>query len=185
MENIEIEIKLSITKKQFLDIKKRLVDEDANCSVEEQKDIYFSPKSINFFKKGDECLRIRIENSKNSLNYKRIFFGENELDTHIKEYATGIEDTFQMIQILKYLNIQEILTVHKVRYKYLYGNQFEISLDEVTDLGCFVEIEVIENTNVQQSNRALIEIVNRLGLDINQKNTVGYSNMMYEKIIGR
>ena len=183
MENLEIEIKLSITGEQFVILKEKFESENLICSIKEQKDIYFSHSDGNY--KTDENLRIRVEQSKKSLNYKKIFFSENELDTHIKEYGTEIGDVAQMIQILKSLNICEVLTIHKFRYKYFYKNRFEISLDQVTGLGCFIEIEAIDSESIQHSNQSLIDILKELNLDTNQRNTNGYANLMYERIMDK
>lgn len=51
---------------------------------------------------------------------------------------------------------------------------------EITDLGYFVEIEMLDsNLSIQEANAKLNEVVTELGLDISKRNLDG---LLYEKL---
>lgn len=95
MKNTEIEIKLEIDKNKYNELVKKL---GKKLKEKHQIDTYFSPKEENFFENelNDKCLRIREEKDNIVLNYKHIIFGKSELDIHIEEYETKIENKDQM-----------------------------------------------------------------------------------------
>jgi predicted adenylyl cyclase CyaB len=182
MDNMEIEIKLQLSEEQFNLIKARLETDDINYRFQKQEDIYFAKYGkLN----NTEGLRIRLENSKAFLHFKKIFFGATELDTHIQEFKTEISDPEQLKLILQMFDINEVLTINKSRYIYKYKDFFEISLDSVEDLGYFIEIEILKNENIRKTNIAINKIIDELKLDIAQRNFDGYSNLMYKKIKDR
>lgn len=184
MKDTEIEIKLEIDEEKYNEIIKLLGKE---LKEKHQIDTYFSPEGNNFFEKeiNDEALRIREENNESFFNYKHIIFGENNLDIHIEEYETKIENVEQLIKILKASGINKVLVVDKQRKKYIYKDIYEICLDKVKDLGYFIEIEInSDKYNIQEANKKLLEMAMELKLDISKRNLEGYSNLMYKKIKG-
>ena len=144
----EIEIKLEITENEYDKLLSYLLKNGSNHTKKEQNDIYFSPKYRPFFGGDidDECLRIRIMKDKNILSYKKIFFGSSDDDIHLEEHESEVSNLEQVIKILECLGIEKVLTLHKVRNSFIYQDIFEISLDNVFDLGYFIEIEVKNNT---------------------------------------
>lgn len=187
MKDKEIEIKLSIDKYKYDGLKAKFEKQNLKSKFKEQKDVYFTPQNENFFnnKQNDKCLRLREEGDKCFLNYKHIIFGKNELDISIDEFETEIENNNQLEKILEAIGITPVVVVHKLRWTYIYKNDFEIALDEVKNLGYFIEIEVLKDFgNIKLANEALLKIVDQLGLDLKNRNIEGYSNLMYKKING-
>ena len=180
---MEIEIKLKTTTEIFEKTKLRLEKEGTKKKEKEQHDIYFSPVNPNFFGKeeNDECLRIRIQNEKYILSYKKIIFGNKEEDIHLIEHETTFENLEEMKKLLACLNIHEVITLNKKRMSYIYQDTIEISLDEVEDLGYFIELEIINpNTEISTSNKLLKDTIKKLGLDIEQRDKTGYANALYK-----
>lgn len=184
----EIEVKLEIMEKDYEKYLSLLLKNGSNHTKKEQNDIYFSPKYRPFFGGDieDECLRIRIMNDKYILSYKKIFFGNSDDDIHLEEHESEILNLEQVIKILECLDIEKVLTLHKVRNSFIYHDIFEISLDNVFDLGYFIEIEVKDNTlSVSDANQKLKELISSLELNLSSRNLEGYANMLYEKIYGK
>lgn len=183
--NQEIEIKLEITKDIYQNLLDRFHKDKLPHSEKEQKDVYFSPQASPFFG-GDidnEYLRIRMLKDKNILSYKKIFFGSSDEDIHLEEHETEIMDLDQTIHILKALRIDEVLTLHKIRNTFIYQDIFEIAVDNITDLGYFVEIEILDSSlSIQEANTKLLSVVAELGLDISKRNLDGYAYLLYKKL---
>lgn len=111
------------------------------------------------------------------------FFGDSEDDIHLEEHETEVSDLEQAKKILKAMDIDEVLTLQKVRNTFIYKNIFEIALDSVTDLGYFIEIEVKDNNlSVVDANLKLKNLVQELGLSMDKCNLDGYANMLYRKL---
>lgn len=181
MDNVEIEIKLQLNEEQFNSIRTGFEADGINSRFQKQQDIYFAKDGK---LKKTEGLRLRLEDTNAFLFFKKIIFSADELVTHIQEFKTEIGDPEQLKLILQMFDINEILTIKKSRYIYKYKDFFEISLDSVEGLGYFIEIEIINNKNIQTTNMSIIDIVNDLKLDITQRNSDGYSNLMYKKLTG-
>lgn len=185
MENTEIEIKLSITESQFLDLQKKMEKEAEFIKKVNQKDTYFSPAQEDYFISKDKCLRIREDKNINKLNYKQIFFGETDLETYIKEIEVSVDDVKKMEDILQCLQIKKVLVVDKKRIEFRYKKNYLVALDNIENLGCYIELEFNgRNTSIAEANRKLYTLAEELNLDISKQNKEGYSNLMYKKIFG-
>ena len=184
----EIEIKLEITKNEYDKLLSYLLKNGSNQTKKEQNDIYFSPKYRPFFGReiNDECLRIRIMKDKNILSYKKIFFGNSDDDIHLEEHESDVSDLEQVIKILNCLDIEKVLTLHKIRDSFMYQDIFEISLDKVTDLGYFIELEIKDDSlSVYDANTKLKDLVTSFDLSLTSRNLEGYATMLYQKLYGK
>lgn len=184
-DSVEIEIKLEIEAKKYNNLLEYFQNENVKHINKKQHDIYFSPENPKFFggNINDECIRIRIQKDKYILCYKKIYFGEKELDTHIAEYETEISNLEATINILKGVRINKVCEVKKNRDSFIYKDIFEISLDKVEGLGYFIEVEMYDkNIPIKEANRLLLEFIKEMDLDITRRNLKGYSYLMYDKI---
>lgn len=184
----EIEIKLEITENEYDKLLSYLLKNGSNHTKKEQNDIYFSPKYRPFFGGDidDECLRIRIMKDKNILSYKKIFFGSSDDDIHLEEHESDVSDLEQVIKILNCLDIEKVLTLHKIRDSFMYQDIFEISLDKVTDLGYFIELEIKDDSlSVYDANTKLKDLVTSFDLSLTSRNLEGYATMLYQKLYGK
>lgn len=184
-DSIEIEIKLEIEKSKYNELLFLFEKENIEYKTKKQHDIYFSPENPKFFGGDidDECVRIRIQKDKYILCYKKIFFGKTEEDTHIIEYETEVSNLEATINILKGLRIYKVCDLIKIRKTYVYKDIFEISLDEVDNLGYFIEIEIYDkNIEIKEANKKLLEFIKEMNLDITKRNLKGYSYLMYDKL---
>lgn len=115
-------------------------------------------------------MRIERRGNQTILNYK------NWYNTYCDEFEGEIDNAESMIKILNILGIEEIVRVEKLRKTYLYLDKYEIALDEVKDLGYFVEIEVKKYTDLPlKEYDALLKITKDLGLNLNNLDKRGVS----------
>lgn len=137
---MEIEIKVKVENKESLveELKKNgsLLYEDY------QKDSYYTPVHRNFVEVSPvkEWLRVRDSNGKYSINYKKWIYDESGKSNHCDEYETSIGSSEEITKILSALDFKLLVTVEKKRSAWKYED-YEISFDDVVDLGSFVEIE--------------------------------------------
>lgn len=179
MDEKEIEIKLQLDLPDYLRLVGILKDIATFIGEKHQIDVYYSPKTESFYNRGDRCLRVRTEDGKSILSYKRIY-SENTSEQFIEEYETDIGDPQIIDCILRSLEFKSEITVNKCRKEYCTDTGFMIALDDVLNLGLFIEIENRNKTDsLDTRNQRLTEFVQWLKLDISRRNTEGYSNMMF------
>ena len=147
-KNLEIKVKLSshkevkaILKKNKIILKELLI----------QKDIYY--------KVDKGILKLRLENDKQTL----IFYDRNEKskkrwsDYHLLE----INKTDGNEYLKRFLDVLTI--VNKKRELYLYDNT-RIHLDNVKNLGCFLELETIVLNGLKDAEKRFNHILDLLNL---------------------
>lgn len=161
---IEVEIKSPIDDPD--EIRRRLTKLGAHFIVEEeQTDIYYNAPHRDFAET-DEALRIRVGENV-TLTYKG-----PKLDLVSKtreEICISLGDADQVTAMLKALGFKEVATVVKVREKYRLNNLI-ISIDDVCDLGMFIEIESMSGVDYRSALDQVFEMLNSLGLK--KENTI-------------
>jgi len=100
MKNIEIEMKYKITKEIYDEIISYFKINKFKEKVEKQNDIYFSPKHFPFLggEIDNECLRLRILDSKNILSYKKFVKATSDEPAHCIEHELEVSDIVAIIQ---------------------------------------------------------------------------------------
>ena len=160
INDMELEVKLKVSMDECNRILNIIKSKSIYLGEELQYATYFQPK---FRKFENEWLRIRCENGKYVLNYKK------KIDKNCCiEYETIIDNALNLEKILICLNMEKICVIDKKRNKYLYDDKYEFSFDDVKDIGMFVEIEVKQMTSsyeVEYDN--LINLLNELKIDLN------------------
>jgi adenylate cyclase class 2 len=147
--------------------------------IQDQADTYYNAPHRNF-ENTDEALRIRVEDGGAFLTYKG-----PKMDTISKtrqEFQTVIKEPETIGNILSSLGFFPVATVTKRRKNYRLGDFF-ISLDEVRDLGSFIEIEIpVKNTrNYEEKVESILKIIEKLG--ISRTSTIRESYL--EMILGK
>jgi predicted adenylyl cyclase CyaB len=133
----EIEVKARVSDMQAIEEKLRAL----GCTISEpviQDDTVFVDYSEAYdqMSPGKNFLRIRKSNDKTLFTVKQPQQGE--LDCF--EHETEISDAEEMRQAILLMGYHEAIKIYKTRRKTNYG-EYEICLDEVRDLGTFIELE--------------------------------------------
>ena len=135
----------------------------------QQRDFYWNHPARDFGQT-DEAFRIRTEGDKNALTYKG-----PKIDTQTKtrreiefDIAAGAETLAQMEEMLTALSFRPVRAVDKIRQPYYLardGRDFEVVIDDVRELGTFVEIET-QADDVQRDAAcdAILLLAGELGL---------------------
>lgn len=183
MNNIEIEMKYKITEKIYDEIIEYFKIANINAEIEKQNDIYFSPIHFPFFggEIDNECLRLRILENKNILSYKKFIPSTNNEPAHCIEHELEISDTEKLKLILNDLRIREEFTLKKERKIFIYKNNIEISLDIIDNLGYFIELEIINHKNINESVNEINEFIKKFKITESMRNYDGYSYLLFNE----
>jgi adenylate cyclase class 2 len=139
-----------------------------------QSDLYLSHPCRDFGRT-DEALRLRRENERSILFYKGPKV-DRETKTR-EELSTPIPDPESLTLILKKVGFEKVMEVEKVRRVYLL-NEVEVSLDLVTGLGAFVELEV-QDLELEKGRDMLASVMRELGLERTERSS--YLELLLQK----
>jgi len=133
--------------------------------------------SYDKFQPGRNILRIRENNGKFIFTIKQS--QSNELDSIERE--TEIAEPEEFREALLLMGYKPAVEIHKVRRKAKYKD-YEICLDEVKELGSFVEVEKItDEKNAVEVQNKLFEFLESLGVKREDRVTNGYDTLIYLK----
>jgi adenylate cyclase class 2 len=132
-----------------------------SCGRVHERDIYFNAPDRDF-KATDEALRVRYSGGKAVLTYK----GAKIRDLKFKareELSTAVESGEVTGEILARLGFTRTAEVNKWRETYTLGSA-TVMLDEVEQLGTFVEIEVIAEADTGGALETIGQLKRDLGI---------------------
>ncbi len=170
---IEIEVKCPV---DDLDTVERIL-RDKGARFEgmlEQSDLYLAHPCRDFGRT-DEALRLRKENERHILFYKGPKL--DKLTKTREEISTPIPDPESLKLILKRVGFEKVIEVEKIRRVYVM-NEVEVSLDLVTGLGGFVELEV-QDLELERGRAMLFGLMKELGLERTERSS--YLELLLQK----
>ncbi|HEY1097020.1 MAG TPA: class IV adenylate cyclase [Alphaproteobacteria bacterium] len=158
--------------------------------IKETHDVYYTDPLRDylqwdgkFFK---DSLRIREQGGKSSLNYK-INHHKDGKWFYADEFETEIGDAEQVRQIITRMGLQELVAVHTKRYVFI-APLYEITIDDVQDLGVYMEVEYKGDPDPAQSvddiKAAIMTFMQSLGLNIGPESKHGKPEMMLLRTAG-
>jgi len=156
---MEIEIKAKFENKEK--IKENLISLSAKKENEKnQIDEYYNHPSRDI-RKTNEYIRLRYKNGEN----KGIFaYHINISDGVNKEFEVEIKNIDIYKQILNKLGFSILGVINKKRETYNLGD-FKITIDEVKDIGNFIEVEVDgKESEVDEKKKQCLEIIEKIGI---------------------
>ena len=147
--------------------------------IENHADTYYN-SSVHDFEKTDEALRIRAQDDRYFLTYKC-----PKMDKVSKtrlEHQVEIEDPDSMGEILSALGFSPAAILIKKRKNYRIGDFF-ISLDDVRNLGDFIEIEItLKNSkNYEEKVESIFKFIEKLGISRDSTIRKSYLELLLEK----
>lgn len=183
-EDLEIEIKIQV--KDISGILRWLNDNATFIKEINLEDHYFESKynpfifiGKNNFKDANEWLRVRFTDKGDSICYKNCHKDENEVTLYLDEIETGVEDGIKVMNLLKSLGYNEISIIKKNRKSYKY-NDYQFDLDDIENLGFFIEIEFqgeIEDLNTGREQ--LNKFIKSIGIEKYKQINSGYPQMVW------
>lgn len=149
-----------------------------------QKDTYYIPAHRNFLanKWPNEWLRLRETSRGASLDYKNFHRETPEKAAdYCDEFQTKIESADELRKIFLNLNFSEAVIVEKSRSAWNYKN-VEIAVDEVKNLGFYVELESKRDVkDPKEEKHYLFSVLSELNAKVGEEDTYGYPYLILKK----
>lgn len=129
----------------------------------------------------NHCLRLRQKNNEYSITYKDDIF-ENGKWLYSNEYETKVESLEMAHEIFKKLGLIKFIEIDNKKETYAYEN-YEIVIENVKDLGIFMEVEYCtsENVNIKNEKNKIQEFINSLGINVSEELNMGKPEMYMKK----
>jgi adenylate cyclase class 2 len=182
LENIEVELKFPLFNKSDL-IKKLNSIANLKTKGDYQKDTYFIPPHRNFLEKKpvSEWLRVRETQKGASVTYKNYHKENDAKSISCDEFETKIENDILLRKIFLALNFVEIEVVEKNRTSWMYRD-VEISIDEVSNLGDYIELEAAGKfKDFEEAKKVLYEVLKEIGAKVGEQDFEGYPYLILKK----
>lgn len=167
---MEIEVEQKFTIENMDSLRPRLSELGAEfTSPVEQVDLYFAHPARDFAHT-DEAFRLRREGEANWFTYKGPKLDRTTKTRHEIELpiAAGEARARQAVDLVTALGFRQVMAVRKQRSHCTIdwkNGQVTVALDEVEELGAFIELETVTSPERVDAARAAIEsLAEKLGL---------------------
>ena len=128
--------------------------------------------------------RLRQKDGKNTLAYKVDHF-DGEYWSHSDEYETEVKDFDIMIEIIEKLGLKELIRIDNKKHTFT-SNEYEIVLEEVKDLGLFMEVEKltqVSDDKVAETNEEIRIFLKTLDIEFGEEQNAGKPELMLRKLL--
>ncbi|KTG30812.1 class IV adenylate cyclase [Haloferax profundi] len=148
-----------------------------------QTDTYYDAPHKDFAET-DEALRLRREtrfdgdevvDEETNVTYKGPLVDESSKTR--REYETGVHDGETMDAICTAVGFEPAATVEKERERFVVDG-YTVSLDAVSGLGEFVEVEIEVEDGVDSAREGAFSVLDTLGLDPDDQIRTSYLGML-------
>ena len=183
----EIEIKIQIDERQLGLLRNWLKDNAQFKGVLSHTEWYLDNPNDTFFftapegyKDALKYLRVRHTERGDSVAYK-LWYKDPETGktTHCDEYETKVENGQVMLALFAQLGFTDQTKIAKQRQTYL-TDEFEIVIDQIEDVGYFVEVEVLHpKENVRESLADIHAFLKDISITRFRKIDRGYVSMAW------
>ena len=127
------------------------------------------------------CLRLRQKDDEYSIAYKNdVFEGDKWL--YSNEFETKVESKDIVREILNKLGLIKLLEINNTKHTYE-TDKYEIVLEEVKDLGLFMEVEYYGNEDIDPKDiKKDIDIfIKDLGINVSEELNMGKPEIYLRK----
>ena len=127
------------------------------------------------------CLRLRRKNKEYYITYKDDVF-QNGKWLYSNEYETRVESLKILKQIIRKLGLKQFIKIDNKKEIYL-TDKYEIALENVKDLGLFLEVEYSTNDDVSiiEIKKEIQKFIDDLNLNVSKELTMGKPEMYMRK----
>lgn len=184
--NKEIEIKIQINSEQ-LNLLQNWLDKNAKFVGQlEHTEYYLDNPNDSFlftapqgYKDAHKYFRVRLTKDGDSACFKSFYFDENGKATHCDETEIKLVNGKQMLQLLEVIGFTDQTLVQKKRKTYVIDGH-EIVIDDVKNLGIFVEIEIKHQVDdIALGLQGINDLLKQIGITKFKKQERGYTSMAW------
>jgi len=185
--NKEIEIKIQVNSKLRQQIQTWLDKNATHMGSAHHIEYYLNKPATTFFFSAQEgykdaldYLRVRLTNNGDSFCLKK--FHEDPIEKkplYCDEYEVQVSDGKKTLELMKAIGYTEQTLVEKTRNTYKF-DVFEIVVDQVKNLGLFMEVELkIEAENTHAGIKLIYDFLKSIGITEFKLQTRGYVSMLW------
>lgn len=129
----------------------------------------------------NHCLRLRSKNDNYFVTYKDDVF-DNGIWLYSNEYETKIESIDVLRDIFERLGFIKFIEINNQKETYVY-HDYEIVIENVKDLGTFIEVEYCTNqdVDVKQIKEEIQQFIDGLGLNVSKELNMGKPEIFMRK----
>ena len=129
----------------------------------------------------DHCLRLRSANKVYSITYKDDVF-DNGIWLYSNEYETKVESIKVVREIFKKLGLKKFIKIDNSKETYKY-NDYEIVLENVKDLGLFMEVEycTADDVDIKKVKKEIQKFIDDLDIKVSKELNIGKPEMFMKK----
>jgi predicted adenylyl cyclase CyaB len=127
------------------------------------------------------CLRLRSKNDNYFITYKDDVFEDGKW-LYSNEYETKVESIDIIKEIFEKLGLVKFIKIENKKETYTYDN-YEIVIEDVKDLGIFMEVEYCtnEDVDVKLIKKEIQNFIDGLGLNVSEELNMGKPEMYMKK----
>ena len=127
------------------------------------------------------CLRVRSKNGEYFITYKDDVF-DNGKWLYSNEYETKVESISMIKEIFEKLGLVKFIEINNEKETYTYNN-YEIVIENVKNLGVFMEVEYCtnEDVDVKTIKKEIQEFIDSLELNVSEELNMGKPEMYMKK----
>lgn len=181
MKEIEILIKVLDKKSKVLKYLKKF----KYLGVKKTVDIYFyDPLRIELKPKKtgalDRCFRLRKKGKNSFLTYKIDRFDNSKKWLYSDEYEIEVSDFRATVKILEQLGFKVLVSIDNRKYVFL-NNKYEIILEDVKNLGLFLEVERLNfdgKEDINQAKEVIRKFIKSMDIKLGEELNVGKPELM-------
>lgn len=121
----------------------------------------------------NHCLRLRRKNDEYSITYKDDVF-DNGKWLYSDEYETKVEKIDMVKAIFDRLGLIKFIEIDNEKETYTFEN-YEIVIENVKDLGLFMEVEYCTNddVDVKEEKEKIQKFIDSLGINVSEELNIG------------
>ncbi len=129
----------------------------------------------------NHCLRLRTKNDEYSITYKDDVF-DNGKWLYSDEYETKVESITMVKNIFDRLGLIKFMEIDNDKETYIFED-YEIVIENVKDLGLFMEVEYCtnEDVDVKEIKNKIQDFINSLGINVSEELNMGKPEMYMKK----
>jgi predicted adenylyl cyclase CyaB len=128
------------------------------------------------------CFRIRQKDGKNSIAYKVDHFIGDEW-SHSDEFETEVKDFGTALKIIQKLGLKELIRIDNEKHIFV-TPEYEIVLEDVKDLGLFMEVEKlleVPDEKVGETKEEIRRFLKNLDIELGEEQNAGKPELMLRK----
>ncbi len=127
------------------------------------------------------CLRLRSKNDNYFITYKDDIFEDGKW-LYSNEYETKVESIDIIKEIFEKLGLVKFIKIENKKETYTYNN-YEIVIENVKDLGIFMEVEYCtnEDVDVKLIKKEIQNFIDSLELNVSEELNMGKPEMYMKK----